>query len=157
MKCSPPNQSQTFFTFTKMIFTGGGVYMGPLNPNEHSNILNIFKRTLVHALLADCTGGSRHSHWRGPAAPSSKNAEFISELGGSGGMPPRKIFLNSMMQNAANWTIFFFFFIFVRPCAYGRLHIDLLPLVWFLADVSILDVNYLVPQVHFFADHAIFD
>ena len=38
------------------------------------------------------TGGSRHSHWRGPAAMSAKNTEQISELGGSGGMPPGKFF-----------------------------------------------------------------
>ena len=34
------------------------------------------------------TGGSRRSHWQGPAASSAKNTEHISELGGSGGMPP---------------------------------------------------------------------
>ena len=56
------------------------------------------------------TGGSRRSHWRGPAAASAKKSEQISELGGSGGMLPGNIFL--LVQNAANWAIFSFF---VRP------------------------------------------
>ena len=37
------------------------------------------------------TGGSRRSHWWGPAAASAKNTEQISELWGSGSMPPGKI------------------------------------------------------------------
>ena len=43
----------------------------------------------------DNTGGSRRSHWRGPAAASAKNTEQISELGGSGGMPPGKFFFDN--------------------------------------------------------------
>ena len=43
------------------------------------------------------TGGSRRSHWRGPAAASANNMEQISELGESGGMPPGKFFF-LMMQ-----------------------------------------------------------
>ena len=61
-------------------------------------------------LIPHLTGGSRRSHWRGPAAASAKNTEQISELGGSGGMPRGNFFL--IMQNAANWAIFIFF---VRP------------------------------------------
>ena len=38
------------------------------------------------------TGGSRRSHWRGPTSASAKKSEQISELGGSGGMPPGKFF-----------------------------------------------------------------
>ena len=59
-------------------------------------------------------GGSRHSHWRGPAAVKAKNMEQISELEGSGGMPVGKFFL--IMHNAANWA---FFIIFVRPWGGG--------------------------------------
>ena len=44
--------------------------------------------------------GSRLSHWRGPATANAKNMEQISELRGSGGMPPGKFFF--IMQNAAN-------------------------------------------------------
>ena len=59
------------------------------------------------------TGGSRHSHWRGPAAASAKTTEQISELGGSGGMPLGKIFFNNAKCcKLGNWAILSFF---VRP------------------------------------------
>ena len=57
--------------------------------------------------LSEGTGGSRRSHWRGPVASSAKNMEQISKLGGSGGMPPGKIFF-LMIPNAANWAILTF-------------------------------------------------
>ena len=54
------------------------------------------------------TGGSRRSHWRGPVATSAKNTEQISELGGSGGMPPRKFFFNdAKCCNLGHFLIFF--------------------------------------------------
>ena len=59
------------------------------------------------SLLIQITGGSRHSHWRGPAEASAKNTKQISE---SGGMPPGKFFLH-ILQKVANWA---FSFIFVR-------------------------------------------
>ena len=61
------------------------------------------------------TGGSRRSHWRGPAAVSAKNTEQISELGGSGGMPPEKFFFS----NARCCKLDHFFKIFVRPLGGG--------------------------------------
>ena len=59
-------------------------------------------------------------HWRGPAAANAKNTELISELGGSGGMPPGKFFFDN--ANSANWAIFI---IFVRPL--GRAMAPLAP------------------------------
>ena len=56
------------------------------------------------------TGGSRRSHWRGPAAANAKNTKQISKLGGSVDVPPRKFFfiMRKMLQIRP-------FFIFVRP------------------------------------------
>ena len=56
-------------------------------PTSNNREQNAIKKSTV-AL----TGSSRRSHWRGPAAASAKITEQISELGGSGGMPRRKIF-----------------------------------------------------------------
>ena len=62
------------------------------------------------------TGGSRHSHWRGPAAVSAKNTEQISELGGSGGMPPGNFFFNNAKCRKLGH-----FLIFVRPLGGGAM------------------------------------
>ena len=66
---------------------------------------------LLGPLKAPSTGGSRRSHWRGPAAGSAKNTEQISDLGGSEGMPPGKFIFNK----AKCLKLGLFFFIFVRP------------------------------------------
>ena len=56
--------------------------------------------------VAGPTGGSRRSHWQGPAAASAKNTEQFSKLGGLGACPWENFFF--IMQNAANRGIFFF-------------------------------------------------
>ena len=44
-------------------------------------------------MWAGGTGGSRHSHWRGPVAASAKNTEHISELRGLGACPLGNVFV----------------------------------------------------------------
>ena len=73
--------------------------------------------------LADNIGDPNWIEGRAILAPTNKEVEMlntkkseqISQLGGSGGMPPGNIFL--IVQNAANWAIFSFF---VRPLGGGH-------------------------------------
>ena len=74
-----------------------------------SNLEQSVTRSSRQLRIVGATGSSRLSHWTGPGAANAKNMEQISELGGSGVIPPGKYFLTT--QNAANWAIFFFSFL----------------------------------------------